>query len=685
RHDEENPRQAELPLHILEQIQSSGTMIVVCSPHTSVSRWIRAEVEAFYSAHPRGRIIPLVMSGEPEPEATVQAYVKPCLPENLNRTDAEYWVDARECEWKYAAPAAAISALLGVRIEELVQHISLRARSMGVQRTLSGLAAVFVALLAGMWTWRQPVHEWSLANFPGYSESLSSLVEPWLEGSDESIHEISTDHARSSIPPGPVPLTDSIPNHELTPTSASSAKAEPVPVPVESADAAQVALSAWLDRAESYLPDQLRDANFWLDTCEAKLSLFEEKELGHERYRFHALRAAIAQSSGEKDAAAEHLLTAIEHWTSIPVENPVGQEREAFEILATVSPNAAWRESALRLVIWISQLKGDSNRIMIRAENFIAFATRFPFLYEPVDAWLSGAYSRIEPSPENPLEIAGQMIVLRSRLAEQAGMLIEARKQLQDGRIQLAKSGKPSPIIQALIAQMGVRQVQFLEKLNSEALARELDSALPVLQSGMTNERWSDWFGPDLAMAWTLRGDLYLSEDVFETAAQAYSFALEYIPSESRLGEVLLKIGCAYRYSDMHQEAWEAFSMAQTMLKEDSSVKLRITAFLGSSMAARKVKTREEAKGYLDRANTLITQKAPDFRPPSFWREPLDTVMNLQTSATVSSAERDAEIERLRARIQHLENIAGRKSVDQLRELQGLYLALDRLYRENKG
>lgn len=659
-------------------------MIVVCSPHTSVSRWIRAEVDAFYTAHPRGRIIPLVMSGEPEPEATVQAYVKPCLPENLNRTDAEYWVDARECEWQYAAPAAAISALLGVRIEELVQHISLRARSMGVQRTVATLAALFIALFAGTWTWRQPLHEWLLVNVPGYSENLASTVEPWLDVEAKPAAELTNTIPAPVAPPGPVPLPDQIPNDDLTPTSATSAKTESVPVPVESADAAQVALSAWLDRAESYLPDQLRDANFWLDTCEAKLGLFEEKELGHERYRFHALRAAIAQSSGEKKAASEHLLTAVEHWTSIPLKNPVGQEREAFEILATVSPNEAWRESALRLVIWISQLKGDTTRVMARAENFIAFATQFPFLYEPVDAWLSGANSRIEPSPENPIEVAGQMIILRSRLAEQAGKLSEARKQLQDGRIQLAKSARPSPTIKALIAQMGIRQVQFQEKLNSTTLAKELDAALPALQNGMTTERWNDWFGPDLAMAWTLRGDLYLADDVFETAAQAYSFALEHIPSEARLGEVLLKIGCAYRYSDMHQEAWEAFSMAQTMLKEDSSVKLRITAFLGASMAARKVKTRNEAKGFLDRANTLIAQKAPDFRPPSFWRESMDVVMNLQTGTSISPEEREAEIERLRGRIQTLENIAGRKSVDQLRELQGLYLALDRLYRESK-
>tara|TARA_R110002096_G_scaffold67332_11_gene163417 strand:- start:21959 stop:24169 length:2211 start_codon:yes stop_codon:yes gene_type:complete len=684
RHEEENPRKSELPLHILDQIQKSGTMIVVCSPHTSVSRWIRAEVDAFYTAHPRGRIIPLVMSGEPEPEATLQAYAKPCLPENLNRTDAEYWVDARDCDWEYAAPAAAISALLGVRIEELVQHISLRAKSMGIQRTLATVAAVLVALVAAIWTWRQPVHEWSLANLPGYEENLSPLVEPWLEAepppvSAEEVTETSVE--TPSPPPGPV----SIPDENLTPTSAASAKAEMIPVPVESADAAQVALRAWLDRAENYLPDQLRDANFWLDTCEAKLGLFAPQELGHERYRFHALRAAIAQSSGDKDAAAKHLLTAVEHWTSIPLENPVGQEREAFEILATVSPNEAWRESALRLVIWISKLRGDTNRVMVRAENLIAFASRFPFLYEPVDAWLSGANSRVEPAPEQPLELAGQLILLRSRLAEQAGKLTEARKQLQDGRIQLAKTESPTPILQALVAQMGIRQIQFQEKLNASALAQELDAALPALQAGMRDETWTVWFGPDLAIAWTLRGDLYLAEDVFETAAQAYSFALEYIPSESRLGEVLLKIGCAYRYSNMHQEAWEAFSMARTMLKEDSSVRLRITAFLGSSMAARNIKTTTEAQGFLDQANTLIAQKVPDFRPPSFWREPLEVVMNLQTETAISSEEQAAEIERLRGRIQVLENIAGRKSVEQLRELQGLYLALDRLYRESKA
>ncbi len=686
RHEEENPRQSSLPIHILERIQRCGTMILVCSPHTAVSRWIQAEIEEFYAAHPRGRIIPLVMDGEPEPELAADAYVKPCLPENLNRTDAEYWIDARECDWEHAAPAAAIAALLGVRVEELVQHVSRRATKLSWQRSLAVATAAVAILGAGLWTWRQPVNDWAAAHIAGYSENIAPNLAPWLNSPPPAVEEEDSPLAQaetgSSVeaPPGPVPYPDAIPDPNLIPATAASAKTEAVPVPVESPEAAQVALEAWLDRAERSLPEQPRDAQFWLDTAQTKLDLLESEQLGAERYRFHALSAAVAQQREDAEAATQHLLLAIDHWTAIPLENPVGQEREAFEILATLAPNEAWRESALRLVIWISQLKGDENRVLSRAQTLLAFAKRHAFLVEPVDAWFAGAHSRITPPPQAQLEVQGRFILMRSQLAMETGNLDAAGKQLQEGRLQLAGANSASPVVPALVAQMGVRQLNFVEKLDSAAVAQELDSALPILQQAMEDEAWVDWFAPDLAFAWTVRGDLYLAEDAFETAAQAYGFALEHAPSEAQLGEILLKIGCAYRYSGLHREAWEAFTMAQTMLKHENAAQRRITAILGAAMAAREVKSDAEVKSLLDRANALLAhlaQTQPTWLQPGFWRESLEHVLNPE--AAPKNPESGAEIARLQARIGELRAVEAGKTLAQLHELRALQLALERL------
>lgn len=65
RDEDELPTATSLPDQIREALKRSPYLVVVCSPQTNESRWVRHEVELFASLHGRERIRIALAAGEP--------------------------------------------------------------------------------------------------------------------------------------------------------------------------------------------------------------------------------------------------------------------------------------------------------------------------------------------------------------------------------------------------------------------------------------------------------------------------------------------------------------------------------------------------------------------------------------------------------------------------------------------
>ncbi len=66
RDEDEIPASSDLSDQIKEALRRSDFLIVVCSPDTPDSRWVRREIELFQEMGKGDRILPLLIAGEPE-------------------------------------------------------------------------------------------------------------------------------------------------------------------------------------------------------------------------------------------------------------------------------------------------------------------------------------------------------------------------------------------------------------------------------------------------------------------------------------------------------------------------------------------------------------------------------------------------------------------------------------------
>ncbi|MEM0970101.1 MAG: toll/interleukin-1 receptor domain-containing protein, partial [Verrucomicrobiota bacterium] len=276
RHGRENPREPRLPDLVRAKLAESAVMVLVCSSSSATSRWIRSEVEDFYRAHPRGPIIPVVLEGEPNPEKSRQAFEKPCFPDSLKRGDRDRWVDARGADWAETAPVATLAAMTGIRVEQLIFHEGMRADRMKRQR--SGVLALLTLTLAFSlgWAFRWGIHEWALGNVPPYKGQIANKVERILDvttsdreqgpmisfeltgrENETSVREIST--------PGQAPDRRSYPASAYGETTAFGV------VPERNPEAFRIAVNAWLDEAERFLPDRSEEADRWIQSAKGSL------------------------------------------------------------------------------------------------------------------------------------------------------------------------------------------------------------------------------------------------------------------------------------------------------------------------------------------------------------------------------------------------------------------------------
>jgi hypothetical protein len=99
RDEDEIPASTDLSDQIKQALARSENLIVVCSPDTPASRWVRREIELFQEMGKGDRIFPLLIAGEPD-EA---------FPQELRRR--RVWRDlpdgGREDAWDEIEPIAA--------------------------------------------------------------------------------------------------------------------------------------------------------------------------------------------------------------------------------------------------------------------------------------------------------------------------------------------------------------------------------------------------------------------------------------------------------------------------------------------------------------------------------------------------------------------------------------------------
>ena len=66
RDQEELPIGSNLSDNINEALESSEFIIVICSPRTPESEWVKKEIETFISLHGRDHVLAVLIEGEPD-------------------------------------------------------------------------------------------------------------------------------------------------------------------------------------------------------------------------------------------------------------------------------------------------------------------------------------------------------------------------------------------------------------------------------------------------------------------------------------------------------------------------------------------------------------------------------------------------------------------------------------------
>jgi len=605
RFNREQSRDFVLPKRVLTQIRNSHAIVLLCSPSGATSKWTRTELDAFYDSNPHGRVIPIVVDGDPEASFDRNPLSNPAFPENLAPRDADRWIDARMLGWEQTVPAEVIAEMLEVPVAQLTHHTSRAYRNLRGQRRNAFRFAMGCAALAALWIWHQPLNDAAKTKIHGYAENVAPIVSKVGSGFVNNLPE----------PP------------KLGNGRKKDAVADaPVMPQVEAPEPAILAVSSWMDRAETLIPIAPDQAMTWLDASGSTLNSMSPTLLVDERFRYHVLAAIAYKNAGEAQIAETHLLNAIESWAGLPADQAEKKERLAFELLRRTGPCVEWRSSALYIFNWITELKGSEHEDINRAQQLVSLSVSSPFLIDSIDGWLSNAQAIIAPLPDEPDHTKARFTMLRASLAQKNGRKEQAIQFLGQGEAALRASVDypGTPVEQGLLAQYRLRIIR-LEGDQSATATAQLERILPMLRRGAEMLEWKSWFQRDLALAWTSYADYLFSTEGYSGAADAYETAYEFVPEiETKLQvDTLLKAGCAYRYSERHDQAWNCFRMALAIIPEDARNADQVTALMGASMAAAELDKSELARLFQDRARSITTEDMPNYKPPKYWREPV--------------------------------------------------------------
>lgn len=155
---DELPTSHDLGTAIVDALKNSEYLIVICSPDAARSRWVNQEIKQFKAIHGEGRVLALVVSGEPNGTDNGNENVE-CFPEALRyvverdgrltdqRTEP-IAADARnEGDGKANSKLKLIAGVLGVGFDSLKQREKKRQQQKKITSIIAG--AIACALIAG--------------------------------------------------------------------------------------------------------------------------------------------------------------------------------------------------------------------------------------------------------------------------------------------------------------------------------------------------------------------------------------------------------------------------------------------------------------------------------------------------------------------------------------------------------
>ena len=138
---------ANLSEAILEGLQQARTLIVLCSPAASKSRWVELEIENFRKLRPDGDILAVIVSGDPEERSGQSS----CFPKALLKGGEEpLAADFRKtADGPKLGFLKLVAALSGIELQALLRRDQTRQRRrVTAVTTASMLIALTMSLLA---------------------------------------------------------------------------------------------------------------------------------------------------------------------------------------------------------------------------------------------------------------------------------------------------------------------------------------------------------------------------------------------------------------------------------------------------------------------------------------------------------------------------------------------------------
>ncbi|ODT88443.1 toll/interleukin-1 receptor domain-containing protein [Phenylobacterium sp. SCN 70-31] len=151
---EELPASGDLSAELTSALRGSMFLVVICSPAAARSRWVNEEILQFKRHHGEGRVLALVVDGEPNASAMPGAEERECFPHALrfrigpdgalSSTPAEPIAAdfRREADGPRLATQKLIAGLTGLKLDELVQRET--------QRRIAQMTAIASGAVVGM-------------------------------------------------------------------------------------------------------------------------------------------------------------------------------------------------------------------------------------------------------------------------------------------------------------------------------------------------------------------------------------------------------------------------------------------------------------------------------------------------------------------------------------------------------
>lgn len=209
RDEDELAASHSLPDSIREALTASRTLIVICSPETQESPWVRREIEMFEQLHGRERIICVLAAGSSE--ESIPPILKTCMMPDANGILREMPAEPLAADLRPEAKAKRkaellriIAAVAGCNYDDLRQRERIRKRK---RIALSSAAAALAIVAIGVFAFQ--FHRTSEAALIAESKTLAAASSVQFEQGNriqaiqtalEALPTSEADHSRPLVP-----------------------------------------------------------------------------------------------------------------------------------------------------------------------------------------------------------------------------------------------------------------------------------------------------------------------------------------------------------------------------------------------------------------------------------------------------------------------------------------------------